>query len=266
MKSKHSNRHAQQDRSGKGKVKSRGRDKDSKPEIKDKFVEQRKYEAPAIKPKSGKQAEYLHLLKTCNIVVVEGLFGTGKSYCAAAMAADALRKGQISKIIVARPYVQTGKSSGSKPGTTLEKMYPYVRNILDTIKQRIGNGAYATYLKDGVSGTIEVQEVENIRGRSFDERSYLIIDEAQQTTPEEMLSIVTRVSDNCTLVLCGDDGQKDIKGKSGLAWFIEFAKRHKLKGVGMVNFDSPDDIVRGGTVRDIAIGLAEDSKNGLSVG
>lgn len=265
---KHANRNAQQDKSGNGKVKHLGNDKTlgGGKANKSKFDHEREHSAPALVAKTPKQKEYLNLLKTCNIVIVEGLFGTGKSFCAAAMAGDDLRKKNVDKIIVARPYVQTGKTSGSKPGTTLEKMYPYVRNILDTIKSRMGTGAYNIALKDGLTGKIEVQEVESIRGRSFDEKSYLIIDEAQQTTPEEMLSIVTRISDNCTLVLCGDDGQKDIRGTSGLRWFIEFAKRHNLGGVGFVQFNDPEDIVRGGVVMDIALGLAEDSKNGIKVG
>ncbi len=268
------NRYAQQDKQARGKGK-RNKQKvvearwDKKEEegrvIKEKFQKEREFSIKPIVAKSAKQKEYLNLLKTCNIVIVEGLFGTGKSFCAAATAADDLRKGNVEKVIVARPYVQTGKSSGSKPGSTLEKMYPYVRNILDTMRKRMGDGAFSTALRDGMTGNIEVQEVENIRGRSFDERSYLIIDEAQQTTPEEMLSIVTRVSDNCTLVLCGDDGQKDIYGKSGLRWFLEFIERHEIQGVGRVEFNDPEDIVRGGVVRDIALALAQDTKNGFKV-
>ena len=218
----------------------------------------RKFDGPKpVQAKNQKQKKYINLLKTCNIIVVEGLFGTGKSFLAAATAADALRKGEIEKVIVARPYVQTGKTSGAKPGTTLEKMMPYVRNILDTMRKRLGDSHYGYCLADGVSGKIEVQELESIRGRSFDEPSYLIVDEAQQSNPDEMLSIVTRISDNCTLVLCGDDSQRDIKGKSGLGWFKEFATKHDIPNVGFIEFNEPEDIVRGGTVRDIALAIAK---------
>lgn len=254
----HENRRRRQDKLGRGKVKHNH--KEGGKVVKEKFKEDRERRLPPIQAKNQKQKEYLKLLKTCNIIVVEGLFGTGKTYCAAATAADDLRKGDVEKVIVARPYVQTGKTSGFKPGSSLEKLYPYVRNILDTMKERLGDGAYEIALKDGLTGTIEVQEVESIRGRSFDVPSYLIIDEAQQTTPEEMKSIVTRVSDNCTLVLCGDDSQKDIQGMSGLAWFKDFAERHQLEGVGFVEFNNPDDIVRGGLVADIARGLAKDNE------
>ncbi len=257
---RHNNRNAQQDRSGRGKVKHLSNDKtlEGGKVIKDKFKERREFELPPITAKTPKQKEYLKLIKDCNILVVEGLFGTGKTFLAACQAGDALRKGEVEKVIVARPYVQTGKTSGFKPGSSLEKLFPYVRNVLDTMRSRMGDGAFSIALKDGIAGSIEVQEVESIRGRSFDQPSFLIIDEAQQTTPEEMESIVTRISDNCTLILCGDDSQRDIRGKSGLRWFKEFAERHQLEGVGFVDFNSPDDIVRGGMVKDIAIGLARD--------
>ena len=91
--------------------------------------------------------------------------------------------------------------------------------------------------------------------------SWLLLDEAQQSTPEEMLAIVTRISDQCKLVLCGDLNQRDIRGESGLEWFLNFAERHELKGVGIINFDSVDDIVRGALVRDVAIGLMKDKSN-----
>ena len=228
--------------------------------VKDKFLIER--EPPPIVAKTEKQKQYLKMLNDPSIqaICVLGLHGSGKSFLAASVAADEYRKGKISKIIVARPYVQTGKSSGSKPGSALEKLYPYVRNILDTVKQRIGTGAFEIALQDGIRGDIEVQEVESIRGRSFDLPSWLIIDEGQQTTEDEMIAIVTRVSDNCKLVLCGDENQRDIKGSSGLHWFMDFAKRHKLNNVGFINFDSPDDIVRGGLVREIAIGLMKDGR------
>ena len=230
--------------------------------VKDKFQEERNL--PPVHAKNEKQARYLDLLKTCRIVIVEGYFGTGKTFLASATAADALRKREVDKVIVARPYVQTGKTSGFKPGTTLEKLYPYVRNILDTMKQRLGDAVFANSLKDGLRGSIEVQELESIRGRSFDERSFLLIDEAQQSTPEEMLSIITRISDDCTLVVMGDNSQKDIRGTSGLEWLIDFVERHNLRGVGIVEFYDVEDIVRGGMVRDIAVGLLKDQDNDIA--
>lgn len=231
-----------------------------KPPTKEKFISERAL--PPVQAKTEKQKTYLRHLNNpvVKAVVCLGYHGTGKTFIAASVAADKLRSNQIEKIIVARPYVQTGKTAGFRPGTTLEKLYPYVRNVLDTIKSRIGVGAYQIALEDGLRGAIEVQDIESIRGRSFDQQSVLIIDEAQQTTPEEMMSIVTRMSDNCLLILCGDIRQKDIQGQSGLEWFLSFSKRHNLSGVEVVDFDSPDDIVRGGLVREIAIGMMKDQQ------
>lgn len=229
--------------------------------VKEKFMEER-----VLKPVTAmteKQKKYLKALNNpdVQVVVALGYHGTGKTFLAAVTAADKFRVKEITKIIVARPYVQTGRTSGYKPGSSFEKLYPYVRNVLDTVKQRIGIGAYETALRDGLTGGIEVQEVESIRGRSFDEPSFLIIDEAQQTTADEMESIITRISDKTKLVLCGDINQKDIHGKSGMEWFIDFVERHNIPGVEIVNFDDPQDIVRGGFVKNIAIGLMKDRGN-----
>ncbi|MNZ91318.1 PhoH-like protein [compost metagenome] len=226
--------------------------------IKGKFEKERVL--PPITAKTVKQKAYFAALDDpeVQVVVALGYHGTGKTYCAAGNSADKYRQNIIEQITVARPYVQTGKTSGFKPGSSLEKLYPYVRNVLDTIKWRIGAGAYEQALGDGISGPISVQELESIRGRSFDRPSVLIIDEAQQSTPEEMESIVTRISDECKLILCGDIRQKDIRGESGLEWFLSFAKRHNLKGVAIIDFNDPEDIVRGGFVRDVAIGLMKD--------
>lgn len=227
---------------------------------KEKFKEQNK--PAALVAKTEKQKKYLAMLNDPNIQVVVcfGVFGSGKSYLSASVAADKFRSNEISKIIVARPYVQTGKSSGAKPGTSLQKLYPYVRNVLDPIRQRIGSAAFEIALADGEHGDIEVQEIESIRGRSFDEPSWLLIEESQQTTPEEMLAIVTRVGEGCKLIVSGDLNQRDIKGESGLKWFIDFVKKHNIKNVGVVNFDSPDDIIRSGFARDIALGLIAENK------
>ena len=215
-----------------------------------------------IVAKTDKQKKYLAMLNDPNIqlLVVLGLHGVGKSFLSATVAADKYMKKEIDKIIVARPYVQTGKSTGLKPGSSLDKMYAYVRNVLDPMRKRMGGAVFDIALADGQKGTIEVQEVESIRGRSFDERSWLMIEESQQTTPEEMLAIITRVSDSCKLICSGDLNQRDVKGESGLKWLLDFVQRHNIKGVGVVNFDSPEDIVRGGLVREIAVGLMKEGK------
>lgn len=227
-----------------------------KRQISEKFEEERSTEE--ILPLNDKQRSYLSNLREKKVNIGVGSAGTGKTYLVSCLAADAFRKGLIEKIVVARPYVQTGRTSGMKPGSTLDKMYPYVRNMLDTIRKRIGDGAFYNALKDGVRGQIEVCEFESIRGRSFDEPTWIILDEAQQTMKDEMISFVTRCSDECHITLCGDPHQKDIKGVSGFEWFMEFTVRHNLD-VGFTEFTS-DDIVRGGLVKDIVKGLEKDGE------
>lgn len=228
--------------------------------VKDKFSHE--HQLPPIVAITEKQKQYLKYLNDPNIqlIVCLGLHGTGKSFLSASVAADKYLKNEISKIIVARPYVQTGKSSGLKPGDALMKLYPYVRNVLDPIKKRLGNARFEIALADGQHGNIEVQELESIRGRSFDEDSFLLLEESQQSTPDEMLAVITRISDRCKLVVSGDLNQKDIRGNSGLKWLLDFVKRHRIENVGIVNFDTPDDIVRGGFVKKVAIGLMKDGQ------
>lgn len=236
-------------------------------EIPEKFEEERTrtIKLKPIIPLTEKQAQYKEMLEDpdIRIIVATGIFGTGKTFLPSAISADYLRTGQIDKIIVARPYVTTGNTTGYKPGSSLLKLYPFVRTMLDTMRNRIGYRSFENMLKDGEKGSIEVQELESIRGRSFDEKSWLILDESQQSTPEEMLSIITRISDNCKLILCGDLRQRDIAGTSGLKWAMDFFKRHNIKGVGLVDFCDTDDIVRGGQVKAIAVGLAKDEAHGV---
>lgn len=245
-------------RSDRRKTRKEKADNGTKRVVKEKFTHEHSL-APIV-AKTEKQKKYLAMLNDpdVQVIVCQGHFGVGKSYLSAIVAAEQYRKNLIQKIIVARPHVQTGKSSGLKPGTVLEKQYPYLRNVLDTIKQRLGAAAFEIALKDGEHGDIQVQELENIRGRSFDEPSFLLIEEAQQSTPEEMLAILTRIGDNCKLVVSGDLNQRDIKGDSGLKWLVDFVERHKIEGVGMINFDSVDDIVRSGLLKKVAIGLMKD--------
>ena len=224
--------------------------------FKEKFTDERKPEP--IVPQTENQRIYFQNLKNMMVNISLGSSGVGKTFCPSAMAADLYREHKIEKIIVARPYVQTGRSSGAKPGSSLEKLRPYVRSMLDTMRKRMGDGPFSVALRDGQSGDIEVCEIESIRGRSFDENSWLIIDEAQQTTKDEMIAIITRISDNCRLTVCGDPHQKDIRGESGLEWLLKFVRRHNLD-VGVVEFTS-DDIVRGDFVKSVVKGLERDGE------
>lgn len=227
--------------------------------IKDKFHSQRK--RPPVQPKTMAQQMYLQYLKTKRCVVATGSAGSGKTYCPAVIAADKLMSGEISKVIVSRPYVATGRSIGATTGDVLPKLYPFVRNVLDTMQERMGKGAFEVALQDGLKGQIEVQALESIRGRSFDEECMFIVSEAQNTDQSLMEAIVTRVGDGCQIIIDGDPSQSDIKGINGLQWWMSFVERHNIPDVGMVRF-SKEDCVRSGFVRDILDGLDRDRKDG----
>jgi len=222
------------------------------------FPYQQRNPLPPIQPRNENQKKYNHNLQTYQVNVAQGAAGVGKTFIVAAKAADAFMKGDIDKIIVARPYVQTGKSSGAKPGSVYDKLYPYVRPILDTIRERMGDGKYKNHLKDGVHGEIEVCELESIRGRSFDERCWLIVDECQQATAKELIAILTRIGTDCRVTLCGDIKQNDLKERSGLEWLLNHVSVHNID-IGITTFTS-DDIVRSGFVKDFVKSL-EDSNS-----
>lgn len=210
---------------------------------------------PVLNPKNEKQRDYIRLLYDNQMVIASGPAGTGKTMIIAHKAAEWLRKGEVDKVVVARPYVQMGKTAGFRPGTTEEKLYPYVRNILDRMKMVLRSN-YQYYIDKGI---IEIQALEDIRGRSFDDPSVLIIDEAQNATIEEIKSITTRVGEDCKLVLCGDPEQKDIDEESGLEYIRKIIEEDDISGCGMVDFEV-DDIVRSGLVKNLIISFRKRAK------
>lgn len=224
--------------------------------IKEKFVEERQHRAPPIVAKTENQKLYLKALYSKKLIVGIGAAGVGKSFLAASVAADAFIKGEIDKIVVARPYVFMGKSSGYKPGSAYEKLYPFVRPMLDTIKQRIGNGAYESAL---ASGAIEVCELESIRGRSFDGNVTIVLDEGQNAEPNEIKSIVTRLGEGATLVVCGDASQHDLRGQSGIDYLTYIINKYNISDTAIINF-TPDDIVRSGIVKEFVLAFTEEEK------
>lgn len=189
-------------------------------------------------PKSEKQAEYIKALNEATQVVVLGPAGTGKTYIAATKASQLYQEKQIDKIIITRPNVAAGKSIGYFPGTLEEKMMPWVMPVLEVLHWHMGKGTVETGIK---SGNIEIAPFETMRGRSFQD-AFVILDEAQNVTPHEMKMFLTRVGQNCTVVLNGDIQQSDLGETSGLAKAIHLAKKHMIP-VPIVEF-GVEDIVR----------------------
>jgi phosphate starvation-inducible PhoH-like protein len=210
----------------------------SKREVKDKFLDDKRHAVPPLRPQNDNQADYIAALMTANQTIVLGPAGTGKTYIASTVASDLYRLGQIDKIVLTRPNVTQSKSLGFFPGTLEEKIGPWVVPFTDVIRKRLGGGAYDLALKHKA---IEIVPFEVMRGRTFD-KAFIILDEAQNTTPEEMKMFLSRIGKNSTVVVNGDVRQRDIKQTSGLEKVIRMVKTQGLP-VPVIEFGL-NDIVR----------------------
>ena len=199
---------------------------------------------PVVKfrPLNGKQTDYEYDLRNGTVILGIGPAGSGKSYCAATIAAQDLAERRIRRIVLSRPNVPTGKSLGAFPGSVEEKMEPWLHALTNTLKQHLGVSFYEQAVK---TGAIQIQPIETIRGQSFDD-AILLFDESQQLEVDEIQAIVTRVGRNSRLVLMGDVTQRDNTG-GGLEYITDLATRHHLP-VKIHQFVS-DDIVRSDTCR-----------------
>lgn len=195
---------------------------------------------PPIKPLNATQDDYLDALKTSPQLVVLGPAGTGKTWIAATYAADLYRQCRIRKIILTRPNVPSGRSLGFFPGSLEEKFGPWAAPVIDAIKERMGSAAYEIALKNG---DIELVPFEVMRGRSWRD-AFILLDEAQNATPSEMKTFLTRIGEDCTVVINGDVSQCDLHEASGLQTVIHLIKA-KMLPVPIIEF-TLRDIVRSG--------------------
>lgn len=199
---------------------------------------------PIPTPKTENQKLYINAIQHNPMVVSLGPAGTGKSYIAACMAGNALKSKKVSRIVLTRPNIPTGKSIGFFPGSLQEKMEPWCRPILDTLRAYLGQGDYDCQVKNG---NIEVVPFETIRGRSFD-NCFIILDEAQNCSYEEIKAFVTRSGDYSTTIINGDVTQTDLNRYSnGLSSIVDMLRNNESlrKSVALIEFDK-DDIVRSG--------------------
>ena len=195
---------------------------------------------PPIKALNATQDEYLDALKHSPQVVVLGPAGTGKTWIAATHAADLFRQRRIRKIILTRPNVPSGRSLGFFPGSLEEKFGPWAAPVIEAIKERIGAAAFEIAVKNG---DIEMVPFEVMRGRSWRD-AFILLDEAQNATPSEMKTFLTRIGEDCTVVINGDVSQCDLRETSGLRTVIHLIKSQMLP-VPIVEF-TLNDIVRSG--------------------
>lgn len=200
---------------------------------------------PALTPMSDKQSRYINSIIQGPVVVCTGYAGTGKTYVAAKLAARMFAQREIDQIILTRPNVSAGKGIGFFPGTLEEKMDPWMRPLVSRLKADLG-GAYESGVR---KGNIKVEPFETMRGASYD--GFVILDEAQNTTPEEMKMFLTRYEGG-RVVINGDIRQSDLKTKSGLAVLVEMIRRGDLP-FHHVDFSDVQDIVRSDVCRDVIL-------------
>jgi phosphate starvation-inducible PhoH-like protein len=200
----------------------------------------------AIHPKSIVQKLYVEAIRNYDIVIGIGPAGTGKTYLAMAMALATLMKKQVDRIILTRPAVEAGEKLGFLPGDLYEKVNPYLRPLYDALHDMMEMEKVADFLHQGI---IEVAPLAFMRGRTLND-SFVILDEAQNTTTEQMKMFLTRLGFNSKAVITGDITQIDLPSgrTSGL---IEVKKvLAKDSGIRFVNF-SEKDVVRHPLVQDI---------------
>lgn len=209
-----------------------------------------------IKAKTVGQKRYVEKIKNNTVVFGVGPAGTGKTFLAVAMAVTALKNKQISRIILTRPAVEAGEKLGYLPGDLQNKIDPYLRPLYDALFEMLGSDNYARYLE---KGTIEIAPLAYMRGRTLDD-SFIILDEAQNTTPEQMKMFLTRLGFGSKAVVTGDITQTDLpRGqKSGLRQAVGILEG--IEDIAIHQF-TDKDVVRHRLVQKIILAYEKFEKN-----
>ena len=207
---------------------------------------QRSFGKKTITPKTITQRRYVDAIEHFDLVFGIGPAGTGKTYLAVAMAVAALLSKRVSRIVLTRPAVEAGERLGFLPGTLQEKIDPYLRPLYDALYEMIEAEKVEKLLE---RNTIEIAPLAFMRGRTLND-SFIIMDEAQNATPEQMKMILTRQGFNSKMVVTGDPTQVDLPGiqRSGLVEVIDVLRN--VEGIRFVQFDDRD-VVRHNLVQKI---------------
>ena len=191
-----------------------------------------------VRPQGENQRAFLDAMKHSNLVIALGPAGTGKTYLAISAAVEALDEGRVARIVLSRPAVEAGESLGFLPGDLQEKLAPYLRPLYDALADRMGGKRLRAALADG---SIEIAPVAYMRGRTLN-NAFIVIDEAQNCTYNQIKMLLTRLGWHASMVLTGDPDQNDLlPGLSGLADIA--ARLEALSEIEVVRLNERD-IVR----------------------
>ena len=204
---------------------------------------------PKIKPLRALnkiQQQYLNSIRANCITFAIGSAGTGKTYIAAGFAAEMLSERVIDTIIMTRPNVEAGRGFGYLPGVLQDKYAPYMEPLLVVLQERLGKSQVEYFLK---RGSIQFKPLEFLRGKTFS-RCLYILDEAQNCTPNQMKLFLSRIGEDCKVIIDGDIEQKDIHGMSGLQDAVN--RLQNIDNIGMIEF-TVNDVVRSGMCKEILL-------------
>ena len=208
-----------------------------------------------ITPKTEGQKRYVDAIRQYDIVFGMGPAGTGKTYLAMAMAVSALKKQEVNRIILTRPAIEAGESLGYLPGSLYEKVTPFLRPLYDALYDMMEVNRIQDYIERGI---IEVAPLAYMRGRTLND-SFIILDEAQNSTPDQMKMFLTRLGFDSKTVITGDASQSDLpSGKRSGLNHVQSILKH-IKGIKFIDF-SGKDVVRHPLVQEIIKAYEKDTQ------
>ena len=208
-----------------------------------------------VKPKTLGQKKYVDLIRDKMIVFGIGPAGTGKTYLAMAMAIAALKNNEVNKIILTRPAIEAGENLGFLPGDLQEKVDPYLRPLYDALYQIMGAESFLANFEKGI---IEVAPLAYMRGRTLD-NAFIILDEAQNTTPAQIKMFLTRIGFGSKVIVTGDRTQKDLPKDAVSGLDIALRVLKDVDDIGVMCLDN-NDVIRHPLVQKIVIAYEEYDK------